>query len=459
MNHPGGACWDKLTPDIVANDLIKVTYKRDSTLATQTLTQDVTASQAEFGDPGKTFVVVKGTAQLANGSPIDLSLLEIRIINNEFIDPSKQFSRIGKRDIRADSAGGRIDGTNGRGILAYDTTDNPTGTKFTATFTGLAATELQLVVEGQTRVMGWKSTDAAGNRIGVTIYEVGEFGGPGMSNCPSGPGGVVPASPPPNNMVRYDPSQLGDAKNTPQVAIATVFPDRDFVTIEGYPAGTELQVVVRRPSLPPGAPVIGTARGIVGRSGIFEVNHPGGVCWAGQTPDISGDDFIDIVKIVSNSADSGQTQRVINTMISKPASISGTQVVVSGIALDENRAAFPLDQVEQRIINPDFRATTIRRRDIRAILTTPPVARGGGIIAPYPAGCTGANCVWTASYAGLDADVQKIAQAGRSRSMAWLNTFNGNRSGVTISEFGESGGPSMGNCPARGNFSIPLPLP
>jgi hypothetical protein len=91
VNHPGGVCWDKITPDIVANDLIKVTYKRDSTVATQTLTQDVKASQAEFGDPGKTFVVVKGTAQLADGSPIDLSLLEIRIINNEFIDPSGQF--------------------------------------------------------------------------------------------------------------------------------------------------------------------------------------------------------------------------------------------------------------------------------------------------------------------------------------------------------------------------------
>jgi hypothetical protein len=463
VNHPGGVCWDKTTPDIVANDLIKVSYKRDKTVATQTLTQDVKASQAEYGDTGKTFVVIKGTAQ-ANGSPIDLSLLEIRIINREFIDPSRLFSRIGKRDIRADSAGGRIDGTDGkpisgtRGILAYDPYDaekNPNRTNFTATFTGLSPTELQLVVEGQTRVMGWASTDGAGNRLGVTIYEVAEFGGPGMGNCPGGPGGVVEAKAPPENLVPYNPAQLVDAKNAPQEAIATVFPDRDFVSIDGFPAGTDLQVVVRRPSLS-GKPVIGTARGIVGRSGIFEVNHPGGACWAGQTPDIAADDWIDIVKIVSNSAVSGQTQRVINTKITVPAGPQNSQVVVSGTALDETGATLPLDQIEQRIVNPDFRATGLKRRDIRATLAGVRVSGLTGLIAPYAAGC-GPDCVWKATYTGLDPAAQTAALAGQSRSLAWLNTFNGNRSGITISEQSELGGPGMGNCPARGNFSIMMP--
>jgi hypothetical protein len=41
-------------------------------------------------------------------------------------------------------------------------------------------------VAGQTRVLGWQSTDAAGERLGITIHEVGEVGGPGFGGCPQG---------------------------------------------------------------------------------------------------------------------------------------------------------------------------------------------------------------------------------------------------------------------------------
>ncbi|WP_029527338.1 hypothetical protein [Polaromonas glacialis] len=270
VNHPGGVCWRTVTPDIVPADVVRVTYRdtANNRLNVPTVvigsgaaatTQNVTATQAF--DAGNGTVVIKGKAQLANGNRIALDRLEVRIVNPEFIGAPG--SRIGKRDIRADSAGGRVDGTNGnpipgtRGTLAYD----GTATTFTAVFSGLNADERLLVVEGQTRVMGWQQTTAAGDRLGMTIYEVGESGGPGLGGCPPGPNGVVlPRAP--SAPVFYQPASLLDAANPanqPSLQAVTVFPERDFISIEGFAAGTDLQVVVRRGNS--AAPVVGTARG------------------------------------------------------------------------------------------------------------------------------------------------------------------------------------------------------
>ena len=74
-----------------------------------------------------------------------------------------------------------------------------------------------------------------------------------------------------------------------------MFPERDFISIDGFLPGSDVQVVVRRGT--GDRPVIGTARGIVNKSGVFEVNHPGGVCWTGQTPNILAGDVIDVLKL------------------------------------------------------------------------------------------------------------------------------------------------------------------
>ena len=118
-------------------------------------------------------MVVKNNAFLLNGSHIPLNRLEVRIVNPDFIDPPT--SRISRRDIRADSLGGRIDGAvnapipGSSGTLVYD---SGTGTSFSAIFRGLNPEERQLAISGQTRVMGWQRTTAAGDRLGMTIYEV-----------------------------------------------------------------------------------------------------------------------------------------------------------------------------------------------------------------------------------------------------------------------------------------------
>lgn len=468
VNHPGGVCWRNVTPDIVPADLVRVTYRNTSHnvqnnpavvigSGAAATTQNVTATQAVEAADGT--VVIKGKAQLANGSRIPLNRLEVRIINPEFIGAPG--SRIGKRDIRADSAGGRVDGTNGnpipgtRGTLTYD----GTATTFTAVFIGLNADERLLVVEGQTRAMAWQQTTAAGDRLGMTIYEVGEFGGPGIGGCPPGPNGVI-APQNPSAPVHYIPSNLLDASvpsNQFALKDVTVFPERDFLSIEGFPAGTDLQIVVRRGNS--ATPVVGTARGIVGRSGIFEVNHPGGVCWTGQTPDIGPGDMIDVFKVVDMGFSAGQTQRVMNARITRAAFVTGTgEVRVNGTAVDASGAPLPLRLMEQRIINPDFENTRIGRREIRADIN-------GGRVENIP-GATGnllrtggaTSSEWRAVYSRLNAAEQQLAVAGQSRAMAWLSTNgNGDRFGMTIYEAGEVGGPGMSGCPAAGSASIAIP--
>ena len=467
VNHPGGVCWRNVTPDIVAGDTVRVTYRdtpNNRTLVPAligsggaTNTQNVRAAQAV--DSGNGTVVIKGSALLPNGSRIPLNRLEVRIVNPEFIDSLT--SRIGKRDIRADSTGGRIDGRNGNpipgtsGTIVYD----GTSANFTAVFNGLNSDERQLAVEGQTRVMAWQQTTGAGDRLGMTIFEVGEFGGPGFGGCPPGPNGVVP-SVSPTPPVHYVPSQLLNASvaaNQSLLKDVTVFPDRDFLSVAGFPAGAELQVVVRRGIS--STPVIGTARGIVPAGGTFEVNHPGGVCWTGQTPDIRPGDFVDVFQVVNLSFSFGQQQQVIDTRVTRGAFITAAgEVRVNGIASDANGAPYPLRLMEQRIINPDFDNTRIDRRDIRADTI-------GGRVENVPGGTgnllrTGTNTSseWRAIYTGLNDVEKQLALAGQSRAMAWLSANgNGGRFGMTISEFGEVGGPGFSSCPAPGEAQIAIP--
>ncbi|MBA2961979.1 MULTISPECIES: hypothetical protein [Ramlibacter] len=461
VNHPGGVCWNTVTPDIGPADVVQATYRATANnqaivpavvlgSGAAAVTKDVAASQAF--DAGNGTVVVKGTARQPDGSPIPLANLEVRIINPDFRNPPA--SRITRRDIRADSTGGRVDGVpGGSGQLAYDT---PGGINFTAVFTGLSLTERQLAVNGQTRIMGWQQTTAAGDRLGVTIYEVGEVGGPGIGGCPPGPGGAVPPAAP-EPPVHYVPAQLLDA-TAPQPALVTVFPERDFVSIEGFPAGTELQVVVRRGTAT--APlVVGTARGVVPAGGIFEVNHPGGVCWSGQTPDIVAGDWIDVFSIVSLTFSAGQKQQVIDTRVTKSATISSNTVQVVGRSVDPRTGrALALTLMEQRIINPAFVDTRIGRRDIRA-------DTAGGRLGNVPnsrgllvSTGSGGGTEWRATYSGLNATEMALAVAGQNRAMAWFSTnAAGDRFGVTISEFGEVGGPGFGGCPATGSATIPIP--
>ncbi|CAH0196654.1 hypothetical protein SRABI83_01801 [Arthrobacter sp. Bi83] len=224
-----------------------------------------------------------------------------------------------------------------------------------------------------------------------------------------------------------------------------VFPNRDFVTVEGYQShkGETATVEVTRA----GVGVIGSAKGVVSGGDVaFEVNHPGGYCWGAGTglnvtPDIQPGDTVSL-KFGATAA--GDT-RVLDTYVTADSILSGSTVTVKGhVGTGVNRA-----QMEQRIIEPALTATTIARRDIRAVPGLLTAAPKGGYSSSLEFDVDGPN-TFTATYVFDDpANAEIAANAGLGeRAMAWeLEDAAANRQGVTIAEFGEPGGPGMGGCP------------
>ena len=230
-----------------------------------------------------------------------------------------------------------------------------------------------------------------------------------------------------------------------------VFPDRDFLAVEGYQdhIGETALIEVTR-----GDRVIGSAKSVVAEGDVaFEVNHPGGVCWGNETdlnvtPDIRPGDKVTIKFDGDNYGDT----TVQDTYVTADPAIEGSTVTVKGLVADSvNRS-----QMEQRIINPDLVDTAIGRRDVRALpgpLT--PSDKGG-----YASSLTFDGRTFTATYVFDNAaDAQIAAGSDGARSMAWeQEDADGNRQGLTIAEFGEAGGPGMGGCPAGpGDAGAPAP--
>ncbi|WP_448625580.1 chitobiase/beta-hexosaminidase C-terminal domain-containing protein [Geodermatophilus sp. URMC 64] len=222
-----------------------------------------------------------------------------------------------------------------------------------------------------------------------------------------------------------------------------VFPDRDFVTVEGFQnrvGQTATLEVIRA-----GA-VVGSAQSVVAAGDVaFEVNHPGGACWGAGTdlkvtPDIRAGDKVQIRFGATVLGDTIVQDAAVNA----GAVRSGNTVTVRGYLNDGVNAA----QVEQRVINPDLKDTSIGRRDIRAV----PGGTGDTGYTSSLAIDEAAN-TFTATYnfTGPDAATVAgmVADGGGERFMSWqVQDGAGNRQGLTIAEFGELGGPGMGGCPA-----------
>jgi hypothetical protein len=237
-----------------------------------------------------------------------------------------------------------------------------------------------------------------------------------------------------------------------------VFPDRDFVTVEGYQnhLGETARLEVTRDGK-----VIGSAEHVVEEGDVaFEVNHPGGACWGDGTglkvtPDILPGDK---VTISFNGIELGDTTTANTYVTGDMDLVAGTSglkdtVVVKGfVGEGVNRA-----QMEQRIINADLVDTAVGRRDIRAVpgpLT--PAPKGG-----YSSALTFEGDTFTATYIFQDPANALIASQADlgERAMSWqVEDADGNRQGLTIAEYGEAGGPGMGGCPAGpGDAGAPQP--
>ncbi len=111
----------------------------------------------------------------------------------------------------------------GTGDLTFEGAASP---NWTATYTGLNDTEIDLALAGQMRVLGWQAQTPAGDRRGITIYEFGEVGGPGLGGCPQGPEATAPNAP------RNVSATAGNRSVTANWARAITVPDSPPVT--GY---------------------------------------------------------------------------------------------------------------------------------------------------------------------------------------------------------------------------------
>ncbi|RJT74312.1 hypothetical protein D6T63_18725 [Arthrobacter cheniae] len=220
------------------------------------------------------------------------------------------------------------------------------------------------------------------------------------------------------------------------------FPDRDFVTIEGYQdrIGQVATVEVNRPNVG----VVGSAQSLVSAGDVaFEINHPGGVCWGAGTglnvtPDIRPGDSVSI----RFGGDEAGSTLVQDTYVTANSVLDGNTVTVRGhVGAGVNRA-----QMEQRVIDPALKDTSIGRRDVRAVAG--PLTADEGYSSSLEFGVDGPD-TFTATYIFDEtAAAELVANAGGARAMAWQEEdADANRQGLTIAEFGELGGPGMGGCP------------
>ena len=224
-----------------------------------------------------------------------------------------------------------------------------------------------------------------------------------------------------------------------------VFPDRDFLAVEGYQdrVGQEALIEVTR-----GGEVVGSARAKIAEGDpAIEVNHPGGACWGAGTdlnvtPDIRAGDKVSI-KFDDNFVE--------DTIVQDAAVDTDTTIVeatrtvtVKGHIADGVNGVNP-DHTEQRIVNPDL-VDLIGKRDVRALRgPLVPSDKGG-----YSSGLDIANGRFTATYVFDTLEAARTAAGGGGeRFMSWqAEDANANRQGLTIAEYGELGGPGMGGCPA-----------
>src|SRR3712207_5724942 len=144
-----------------------------------------------------------------------------------------------------------------------------------------------------------------------------------------------------------------------------VFPERDFVVLEGYEAkaGQSVTITVTR-----GGVLSGRASGVVGAGDpSIEVNHPGGVCWGPSDLDPSAPDVTPNIKpgdVVTATFGDGQSDstRTSSAAVTGFRKVGTNQLVVNGRV----GAALNKANIEQRIVNPDLTPTDVGRRDIRA---------------------------------------------------------------------------------------------
>jgi len=216
------------------------------------------------------------------------------------------------------------------------------------------------------------------------------------------------------------------------------FPERDFCNFENFLdyTGKSLLVEVNR-----NGKVIGSAVGVVSGDVVaFEVNHPGGICWGDGTtlkitPDIQHGDEV----TVKSGALILGGMTIQNGYISNYNLVGNTLRITGFVA-----STVITNNIEVRIVNRLLLGTSVQKRQVNAV--PGPLTQETG----YQSGIVITGTTFVATFIFNTPQAAIIAGSGEGYSMSlWQKTApNGARQGLTISEYGEVGGPFGGLCPA-----------
>jgi hypothetical protein len=221
------------------------------------------------------------------------------------------------------------------------------------------------------------------------------------------------------------PAANAGINSPPKGHVLIVFPSRDFVSVDGYaPDQPGLQAQVFRGGNLIASSLVANA----GPDGIFEVNHPGGTCWDGITPDILPQDVVR----VTTAPGTGDETTVRNVAAGVPEfGADNTSVTVHGTAVAADGVTpLPLDQIEQRIV-ASRQAFSNGKRTLRASAS----GTDGDIVADPAIGAPVGG--WVATYTGLspaDMDILHGKTGPISSRGLWLGQPLGNSAEITIFE-------------------------
>ena len=235
---------------------------------------------------------------------------------------------------------------------------------------------------------------------------------------------------------------MAQAINNPPLApiVITAFPQRDFVHADGYNSADRCMVrVIHSAAL--GGAIFTTdpanwvvpqsdPKGAIGApfAGIVEVNHPGGACWFGTTPDIRPGDRVQVEVMAGPNLGRIDETTVAFVTASRPVQSAIDAVQVHGTAMDAFGAPLPLAEIEARLVANRQQFNTSGTRTLRGVGLP---AVGDGVLAYDAPGAT----TWTATFTGLDGPNVVRALGAETRGI-WLGTAILPAVGSTIYEIG-----------------------
>ncbi|MFF1252317.1 fibronectin type III domain-containing protein [Pseudarthrobacter sp. NPDC058329] len=247
VNHPGGSCWDVVTPNITGGDEVTVEFEDGSGDGAIAGTSVITSVDSVDGTPTPDVagdvegqVVVKGKY----GADVDIARMAVEIVNPDMRDMG-----IGERAI------GWPDDETPAG---YTVEGNAANGEFTVTYSFFSEAERDAAFAGDPSVASWQAEPAGVEaQLGLTISEFKEIDGPGFGGCPAGPSGQAP-----NQPTEAFASTAGNNSITATWSAATVPADAPAIT--GYEVIAEDTVLDQEISVKIGAEATSaTIRGLV----------------------------------------------------------------------------------------------------------------------------------------------------------------------------------------------------